>query len=135
MRTGMRALLALAAAAWLAGASTPEVTDRVGKVVQTIGAADLKSIAYSGSGFAYAFGQSYAPGGPYPKFYARYSRAIDFEKKLSREETIRTQFEDPPRGGGNQPLYREARGVLLTGENSAWGGGAVELSTKASPVA
>ena len=67
---------------------------------------DLKTIQYSGSGFAYAFGQSYLPGGPYPKFYAKYSRAIDFDKRLSREETMRTQFENPPRGGGGQPLYR-----------------------------
>jgi glyoxylase-like metal-dependent hydrolase (beta-lactamase superfamily II) len=124
-----KALAALALAVLCAGTSSPQQAgDVVSRVAKTIGASQVKSLQYSGSGFAYAFGQSYLPGGSYPKFYARYSRLIDFEANLSREETIRTQFEDPPRGGGGQPLYRQARGVAVTGENSAWGGGAVALS-------
>src|SRR5579864_6848312 len=131
MHVWKRTLLALATAAIFAAPAIPKdakSTDIVGDVAKNIGAADLKTVQYSGSGFAYAFGQNYVPGGPYPKFYAKYSRSIDFDKKLSREETVRTQFENPPRGGGGQPLYREARGVAISGENSAWGGGAVELT-------
>jgi glyoxylase-like metal-dependent hydrolase (beta-lactamase superfamily II) len=129
MSVGKKAFAGLALVALLASTSTPKETgDIVGNVGKAIGASNLKSIQYSGSGFAYNFGQSYLPGGPYPKFYAKYSRVLDFDKDLSREETIRTQFENPPRGGGGQPLYREARGVAVTGENSAWGGGAIELT-------
>jgi glyoxylase-like metal-dependent hydrolase (beta-lactamase superfamily II) len=65
---------------------------------------------------------------PYPKFHAAYTRVIDYERGLSREETVRTQFETPPRGGGGQPLYREARAAGVTGETSGWGGGAVALT-------
>ena len=68
------------------------------------------------------------PAGPYPKFYLKYSRVVDYQKGLSREETVRTQFENPPRGGGNQPIYTEARGVVVVGENSPWGGSAVALT-------
>jgi glyoxylase-like metal-dependent hydrolase (beta-lactamase superfamily II) len=119
----------LALAAIFASTSTPKDTGNVvNEVSKTIGAENLKTIQYSGSGFAYAFGQSYLPGDTYPKFYAKYSRTIDFDKGLSREETIRTAFQNPPRGGGGQPLYREARAVVVTGESSAWGGGAVELT-------
>ncbi len=124
-----KAFAALAVVTFFASASSPKNSNEVlNNVAKTLGAFELKSIQYSGSGFAYAFGQSYLPGGPYPKFYAQYSRVVDFDKNLSREETIRTQFENPPRGGGGQPLYREARGLALTGENSAWGGGAVALT-------
>jgi glyoxylase-like metal-dependent hydrolase (beta-lactamase superfamily II) len=124
-----RVAAGLALVVLFAGTSRPrDAGDIVSKVAKTIGAPHLRSLQYSGSGFAYAFGQSYLPGGPYPKFYAKYSRVIDFDKDLSREETIRTQFENPPRGGGGQPLYRAARGVVVTGENSAWGGGAVALT-------
>ncbi len=124
-----KSLIAVAVIALFAGAATPkDAGDVLKDVSKVIGAANLKTIQYSGSGFAYAFGQSYMPGGPYPKFYAKYSRVIDFDKDLSREETVRTQFENPPRGGGGQPLYTPSRGVAVAGENSAWGGGAVELT-------
>jgi glyoxylase-like metal-dependent hydrolase (beta-lactamase superfamily II) len=124
-----KALGTLALAALFAGTSTPKDTGNVvNEVSKAVGAENLKTIQYSGSGFAYAFGQSYVPGTDYPKFYAKYSRTVDFDKDLSREETIRTAFQNPPRGGGGQPLYREARAVVVTGENSPWGGGAVELT-------
>jgi hypothetical protein len=95
---------------------------------QALGASTLKSIRYSGTGFAYAFLQNPRPDVRYPKFYAKYTRAIDFEKSLSREETTRSQFENPPSGGGQQPLYTDATGAAVTGENSAWGGGSVVLT-------
>src|SRR5688572_23694611 len=70
------------------------------EVARTLGAAELKSIQYSGTGFTFSFGQNYRPDLPYPKFHATYSRAIDYERSLAREEIVRTQFENPPRGGG-----------------------------------
>jgi len=97
-------------------------------VDRTLGATTLKSVKYSGTGFAYAFLQNWRPDLPYPKFYARYTRSIDFDKGISREETTRTQFENPPHGGGGQPLYTEAAGAAVSGENSAWGGGSVVLT-------
>ena len=97
-------------------------------VDQALGASGLKSIRYSGTGFAYAFLQNPRPDVRYPKFYAKYTRSIDFQKSLSREETTRTQFENPPSGGGGQPLYTDAAGAAVSGENSAWGGGSVVLT-------
>ena len=118
------ALMALYSAAVAAKDAHSIVED----VATTIAATNLKTIQYSGTGFVHVFGQSYRPGGPYPKFYAKYSRAVDYERGLSREETFRKQFENPPRGGGQQPLYREARGVVVTGEKSGWGGSALALT-------
>ena len=93
-----------------------------------LGASKLKSLRYSGSGFAYAFLQNPRPDVRYPKFYAKYTRAIDLEKGVSREETTRSQFETPPSGGGQQPLYTDTTGAAVTGENSPWGGGSVLLT-------
>jgi glyoxylase-like metal-dependent hydrolase (beta-lactamase superfamily II) len=95
---------------------------------RTLGATDLKTLQYSGRGFTYSFAQNYRPDAPYPKFHATYTRTIDFGSQLSREETVRTQFENPPRGGGNQPIYREARGAAVSGDMSPWGPGAVALT-------
>ena len=95
---------------------------------KALGAATLKSIRYSGTGFAYSFLQNARPDVRFPKFYAKYTRSIDFEKRVSREDTTRTQFENPPSGGGNQPIYTEAPGAAVTGDNSPWGGGSVVLT-------
>ncbi len=118
------ALLAL-----FGGHSTLQDASKVlSEVSRTLGAADLKSIQYSASGFESMFGQSYLPNSDYPKFYVKYSRAIDYDKGLSREETVRTQFENPPRGAGGQPLYRESRAVTIVGDGSEWGDGAPVLT-------
>jgi glyoxylase-like metal-dependent hydrolase (beta-lactamase superfamily II) len=108
--------------------ASKDARDVVKDVARAMGAASVKSLQYSGSGIYSQFGQSYLPNGPYPRFYAKYSRVLDYEKELSREELVRTQFENPPRGGGGQPLYREAHGVTFASESSAWGGGAVALT-------
>jgi glyoxylase-like metal-dependent hydrolase (beta-lactamase superfamily II) len=124
-----KAFAVLALLAWFAGTSSAQdATKVVNDVAQNIGATNLNSIQYSGSGFAYNIGQNPTPYVRYPKFYAQYTRVVDYGKGLSREEIIRTQFENPPHGGGGQPLYREARGVAVTSEDSPWGGGALALT-------
>ena len=105
-----------------------DATGVLREVDRALGASSLKSLRYSGTGFAYAFLQNPRPDVRYPKFYAKYTRAIDFEKGVSREETTRAQFENPPSGGGQQPLYTDTTGAAVTGESSAWGGGAVALT-------
>ena len=96
--------------------------------VRTLGVAELKSVQYSGTGFVFAFAQNYRPDLPYPKFHATYSRTIDYDRGVAREEIVRTQFENPPRGGGGQPLYSEARAAATVTGNSTWGGGALALT-------
>jgi glyoxylase-like metal-dependent hydrolase (beta-lactamase superfamily II) len=97
-------------------------------VARTLGAAELNTLQYSGTGFVYAFAQNYRPDVPYPKFHATYTRAVDYGRSIARDETVRTQFEDPPRGGGGQPLYAPARAAATVTENSPWGGGALALT-------
>ena len=73
-----------------------------------IGVDQLRTIQYSATGFDFALGQSYNPEAPWPKFINKsYTRAIDFQRAASRVERVRLQGENPPRGGGQQPVRGE----------------------------
>ena len=123
-----RLLAAMFVLSFLAIGYTQDATSVLREADTALGASNLKTLRYSGAGFAYAFLQNPRPDVRYPKFYAKYTRTIDFEKGVSREETTRSQFENPPSGGGQQPLYTDTTGAAVTGENSAWGGGSVLLT-------
>ncbi len=92
---------------------------------EAMGAGKVKSIQYSGSGYIYAIGQSFQPDDPYSKFNLKnYSRLVDYDKGALRDEDVRTQFENPPHGGGQQPVIGERRAVAFLSGDSAWNGGA-----------
>ena len=78
-------------------------------VAKSMGATDLKSIQYSGSGSTFAVGQNPNPSAPWPRFNAKsYTRTINYETGSLRDEIVRTQA-DPPRGGGNRSSSTSAR--------------------------
>lgn len=78
------------------------------QAAQALGAADAKSIEYLGAGFDYAFGQAASTRMGWPKFnLIRYVRNASLDPWGSRLEYTRTQFENPPRGGGRQPIVGE----------------------------
>jgi glyoxylase-like metal-dependent hydrolase (beta-lactamase superfamily II) len=108
--------------------SSKDAKSVVDDVAKTIGATDVNSLQYSGSGIYSQFGQNPSPYLPYPKFYAKVTRILDFGKGVSREEMVRTQAENPPHGGGGQPLYRDAPGVTVTTVNGAWSAGQTALT-------
>jgi glyoxylase-like metal-dependent hydrolase (beta-lactamase superfamily II) len=99
--------------------------DVVSDAGTAMGATNLKSIQYSGTGYVYAMAQAYQPDAPWPKFNLKsYSRLVDYEKGASREEDVRTQFENPPHGGGVQPVIGERRAVAFVSGDAAWNAGA-----------
>jgi len=90
-------------------------------VAKAMGATTLNSIQYTGSGVSFGAGQSPAPGKPWPRFNLKsYTRAVNFETGSLRDEVVRTQAEDPPRGGANQPIRGELRQIFVTSEDQAW---------------
>lgn len=90
-------------------------------VAKTLGAIDLKSIRYSGSGHLFAIGQNPNPSDPWPRFNLKsFARAINYETVSVRDELVRTQGENQPRGGGGQPVVGEQRQVLLLSSTHAW---------------
>ncbi|MGH8063862.1 MAG: MBL fold metallo-hydrolase, partial [Candidatus Entotheonellia bacterium] len=90
-------------------------------VAKAMGATDLTSIQYSGSGSTFAPGQSPAPGTPWPRFNAKsFIRTINYDTVSMRDEILRTQAETPPRGGGGQPVMGEQRQIQVMSGNHAW---------------
>ena len=88
-----------------------------------IGVDQLRTIQYSATGFDFALGQSYNPEAPWPKFINKsYARAVDFQQSASRVERVRLQGENPPRGGGQQPVRGEqsqSQTIIVDG-NTPW---------------
>jgi glyoxylase-like metal-dependent hydrolase (beta-lactamase superfamily II) len=83
----------------------------------------LNTVEYSGSGADFALGQAFNPSSAWPKFNDKsYVRQIDFDKNASHMHRVRTQANDPPRGGGQQPIVgeRPEDQVIVVGEKTPW---------------
>src|SRR5688572_6847104 len=90
---------------------------------KAMGADELKTIQYSATGFDFVLGQAYNPSSPWPKFINKsYTRAIDFQVPASRVERVRLQGENPPRGGGQQPVRGEqpVNQTIIVSANTPW---------------
>ena len=86
-----------------------------------MGAANLRSVQITGTGWNAAVGQSFSPEEDWPRFeVTRYTRTIDYEGRSSREELTRRQGNNPPRGGGGTPLQGEQQQVAIVSGNYAW---------------
>src|SRR5580692_4329814 len=97
----------LAILAWAAGTQQDAKTV-IGAATSALGAGNLKTIEFSGSGFDYVIGQAANPSSPWPKFIDKtYTRVVDLDAPASRMQRIRMQGENPPRGGGQQPVVGE----------------------------
>jgi hypothetical protein len=90
-------------------------------VSKAMGTDNLTSLQYSGSGVIAAVGQAYSPEEDYPKFeVTSYTRTIDYEAKSSKEDMIRRQGDNPPRGGGGTPIKGQQHRISVVTGNSAW---------------
>ena len=69
---------------------------------KAMGADGVRSVEYSATtGAMYAVGQAPGPGKPWPRFtIIKYNAAINYEAPAMREELVRIDDENPPRGGG-----------------------------------
>jgi len=88
-----------------------------------LGVESLKSVQYSGTGFDFAFGQAPKAGAPWPKFVDKsYVRSVDFLHLASQVDRVRVQGENPPSGGGGQPLVGEQSQSqsFLIGTDTPW---------------
>jgi glyoxylase-like metal-dependent hydrolase (beta-lactamase superfamily II) len=89
--------------------------------VKSLGATDLKTLEFSGSGYSFSFGQNPNPNMPWPKFNAKsFTKGINYESGASTQKLVRTQAENPPRGGGMQPLIGEQTQNQVVDSNSPW---------------
>src|SRR2546430_16810413 len=118
----MTALVAgLALVVAISGCSRPS---GVAAAADAMGAANLNSIQFSGSGTNYAFGQAYTPGGPWPRFEVKtYTAAVDYRTPAMKVDMLRAQGEHPPKGGGAQPFATDQRTIQVVSGQNAWSEG------------
>ena len=120
----MRAQVAIAITTLLlactpAGAHEPRAA--LDAAAKALGAAGLKSYEMTASGTSWAAGQSPAPGSPWPRFNVKsLTRSVNYETASLRDVWVRTQGEDPPRGGGLQPVRGEQRQIFVVSGDHAW---------------
>src|SRR2546430_16176532 len=88
---------------------------------RALGAAGLKSFEMTAGGVNYAVGQAQGGGGAWPGFNGKSSaRSVNYETASLGDTSVRRQAEDPPRGGGVQPVRGEQRQVGVVGGEHAW---------------
>jgi glyoxylase-like metal-dependent hydrolase (beta-lactamase superfamily II) len=78
---------------------------------KAMGTGNLQAVEYSAaSGNTYAVGQAPGPGKPWPRFtITRYNALINYSVPIMREQTVRIDDENPPRGGGAGPYVPETQ--------------------------
>lgn len=118
MRTMSALVAGLALAIAVSACSKPS---GAAAAADAMGAANLNSIQFSGSGTNYAFGQAYSPGGAWPRFEVKtYTVAVDYQTPAMKLDMLRAQGEHPPRGGGAQPFAIDQRTTQVVSGKSAW---------------
>jgi len=119
-----KSLVAIALTAAITGSpSAQDAKAVISSASQAIGVNSLKTIQYSATGFDFALGQAPNPASPWPKFANKsYTRLINFETPASRVERVRVQAENPPRGGGQQPIVGEQpqNQTIIVGADTPW---------------
>ena len=94
--------------------------DSLPDVAKALGAEGLTSLEFSASGYDYALGQAPNVKADYPKFNVKsYRRVVSFEPWATSLQRVRTQLENPPRGGGGQPIVGEQSQTQAVAAGSA----------------
>jgi glyoxylase-like metal-dependent hydrolase (beta-lactamase superfamily II) len=108
---------------WTAPVQAQDATSVLAAASRAMGVETLKTIEYSATGFDFAFGQSGMPGGAWPRFINKsYTRQVNFETPASKLDRVRAQGENPPFGGGNQPLQGDQNQsqTIIVAQNTPW---------------
>jgi glyoxylase-like metal-dependent hydrolase (beta-lactamase superfamily II) len=107
----------------------------IAAVADAMGATNLNSVEYSGSGQLFGFGQAYIPGERWPRFVQRsYDVAINYQMPAMRMNTVRSQGEYPPRGGAAQPVGADQRTIQVVSGKFAWSEGGAQPAPNPNAV-
>src|SRR5579862_1477819 len=114
-------LAALALTALTAATIRSQEADPIKAAAAALGADRVRSIQFAGWGSDYIFGQAYDGASPWPRFsLPSITVAIDYTNNTWRDDRRRTQIENPPLGGGFQPLTGEQRQIWALSGGFAW---------------
>jgi glyoxylase-like metal-dependent hydrolase (beta-lactamase superfamily II) len=119
MRTHALGIITVTAVLLLTGCAGQ--TTGIDAAATAMGATNLNSIEYTGTGLLFGFGQAFAPGERWPRFVQRtYAAAVNYQTPAMRLEAVRAQGEVPPHGGAAQPVAGEQRTVQVVSGKYAW---------------
>jgi glyoxylase-like metal-dependent hydrolase (beta-lactamase superfamily II) len=117
--TLFNACAVLVAAAATAGGQAP--ANALDAAATALGVDNLRSIQFSGWGSDYVFGQAYDGSSAWPRFnLPSITVAVDYVTPALRDDRRRAQAENPPLGGGFQPLVGELRQIWALSGPYAW---------------
>jgi glyoxylase-like metal-dependent hydrolase (beta-lactamase superfamily II) len=104
-----------------ASAAAQDARTTLDAAAKALGTANLRTLEFSGRGFDYIFGQPYDGISPWPRFAVpAMTMTIDFATPALRDDRRRQQAQNPPLGGGFQPLIGELRQVWMLSGGYAW---------------
>jgi hypothetical protein len=114
-------VLAVFGALLAAPAAAQDARSVLTAAADKLGARNVRSIEYTGSGWVAAVGQSATPDDDWPRFEViNYTRTIDFQNRSSQEEYVRRQGNYPAQGGGGTPLAGEQPQRFLNIGEYSW---------------
>ena len=120
MRKTVAIALTLAAVLSVTGRAQDAKTS-IDAAARALGATSLSTLEFSGWGYDYVFGQAYNGSSPWPRFnLPAFTMTMDFATPAVRDDRRRAQLENPPLGGGFQPLFGEMRQIWLASGSYAW---------------
>jgi glyoxylase-like metal-dependent hydrolase (beta-lactamase superfamily II) len=112
--TILAAVVSLAAA----GAPTQDAKTVLSNASKAIGADNLKTIQYSGTGTEFSFGQAVNPNSPWPPFAdTSYTRTINYETAAWRVDRVLAPVPRDRRGGGLPPGPSQ---TVVVNSNTPW---------------
>ena len=77
----------------------------IARAARAMGADRLETLEYTGTGSSFTVGQAPGPGAPWPRFQVvTYVGTINYLLPVMREQMVRRDVENPPRGGGAGPF-------------------------------
>ena len=113
-------LLAAVAASAAPSAPPQDAKTLLLNASKAMGADNLKTIQYSGTGTEFAYGQAYNPDSPWPPFADKsYTRTIDYEPPAWRVDRVLDDIPPDRRGGGLPPGPTSVCVATLPGAPSA----------------
>jgi hypothetical protein len=115
----VRKLTVLLSLATLLGslACAPQEKGTLQAAAQALGANDLKSIEYTGTGKWFQFGQAPSPVLPWPAFeVSSFTATVNYDTPAARVQMVRTQIVEPARA---RPAPVAAPGAAVS-STSAW---------------
>jgi glyoxylase-like metal-dependent hydrolase (beta-lactamase superfamily II) len=128
-KLGLALGLSVAAALAACGGQTPGTLPAA---VEALGADQITSISYSGTGRWYQFGQAPGPTLPWPQFdVSRFEASINYATPSARVEMTRRQTVDPSR---ERPAPVEQRPTQVVSGTRAWNLAAPGGQPGAAPV-